>query len=183
MLLKLCLLLAIGEDQEDQPRPVVSLVAFSETLKASGLKVRIFYNLITCIWWLTSLRTLCLQEQYGKKTFCNILPRAVLPTARLRGERAVVESGVVGSQRWWSAQPSPLVTSLHFSENVRFSVLSFLLFFLSLCFSLFSAYLVCLFFLCHPSFCSPFLSFFSFVLLCSLSTVYFCKLSLFPSLQ
>lgn len=138
ILLKLCLLLAIGEDQEDQPRPVVSLVASSETLKASGLKVRIFYNLMTCIWWLTSLRTLCLQEQYGKKTFCNILPRTVLTTPRLRGERMVVESGVVGSQRWWSAQPSPLVTSLHFSENVRFSVLYFLLIFLSLYFSLFS---------------------------------------------
>ena len=171
ILLKLCLLLAIGEDQEDQPRPVVSLVASSETLKASGLKVRIFYNLMTCIWWLTSLRTLCLQEQYGKKTFCNILPRTVLTTPRLRGERKVVESGVVGSQRWWSAQPSTLVTSLHFSENVRFSVLCFLLIFLSLYFSFSLPYLVCLFFLC-PSF---FLFSFSFsFLLCVTVFSFYC---------
>ena len=49
ILLKLCLPLESGEDQEDQPRGAVSLVASSETFKASGLKVRIFYNLMTCI--------------------------------------------------------------------------------------------------------------------------------------
>lgn len=49
ILLKLCLPLEIGEDQEDQPRAAVFLVASSEAFKACGLKVRIFYNLITFI--------------------------------------------------------------------------------------------------------------------------------------
>lgn len=48
-LLKLCLPLEIGKDEENHLRAAVSLVVSSEAFKASELKVRIFYNLMKFI--------------------------------------------------------------------------------------------------------------------------------------
>lgn len=70
----------------------------------------------------------------------------------------------------WSAQSSPLVTSLRFSGHGRFSVLHFSFFSISIALSVpsFPCTYLSVPFSVHP-FYSPFLSLFLFVLLCSSS--------------
>lgn len=62
-----------------------------------------------------------------ERTLYNTLPKVVLITHRPREEKTVLESWVVDS-RGGDLLSLPLVTSLHFSEDIRFPIHHFLLF-------------------------------------------------------
>lgn len=116
ILLKLYLPVEMGEDQEDQRRAAASLVASSEAFRASGLKVRIFYN-----WWhsldgLSPPEHLACKSSMEKDTVYDTLPRTVLTTQQAKRGKRWWRVGWWASQRWWSAQSSLITFSTFFRE-------------------------------------------------------------------
>lgn len=144
MLQKLHLPVEMGEDQEDQRRAAASLVASSEAFRASGLKVRIFYN-----WWhsfdgLSPSEHLAFKNSMEKDTVYSALPRTVLTTPRAKRGKQWWRVGWWASQRWWSAKSS-LITFATFFREFKVLYPPFPSFpFLSLSLS-FPPYLLCLF--------------------------------------
>lgn len=178
VLLELYLPVEMGEDQH---RAAAFLVASSEAFRASGLKVRIFYN-----WWhsfdgVSPSEHLAFKSSMEKDTVYSTLPRTVFTTQQAKRGKQWRRVGWGASQRWWSAQSS-LITFFTFFRELKVLYPPFPSFpFLSLSLSLLSTVpYLSLPFPAHPSFCCVPLFFLFSSLCCSvIFLLCFCDFCLF----